>query len=86
MSGTGGFEGGQGLEDAVDEGGVRIGDALGQAEPRLQKRIAQHHLPEGHQLRRLTQLRRDRVHEIGNQARAAVVALISFKTINQSMK
>ena len=71
----GSFQGGQRLEDAVDEGLVRIGDALLEAELRLQLRLVQQQLPVGHQLRRLAQLRRQRVHKVRHQARAAVVRL-----------
>jgi hypothetical protein len=62
---------------------VRIGNALLQTEQRLQVRIGEEQLPEGHQLGRLAQLGRNRMNEIRNQTRAAVVSLWHFIKFNQ---
>ena len=62
---------------------MRIGNALLQTEQRLQVRIGEEQLPEGHQLGRLAQLGRNRMDEIRNQTRAAVVSLWRFIKFNQ---
>ena len=69
------FQRAQRFQDPVDEGGVGVGHALGEAEQGLERRIGLDHLAEGGQLRSLAHLRRYRVHKVGHQARAAVVAL-----------